>query len=96
MRRPSVRSEQIDACIKPLLFANSFRPQTPELYAGEPLLLQLDKDEACKQGRAHARSMLALIFDQLEALDRTVQCLATLSTGKRIAFHSPWPMGDMR
>ena len=37
------------------MFAISFRPQTPALYAGEPLLLQLVKEEARKQGQEHAR-----------------------------------------
>jgi hypothetical protein len=53
MRRSSVRSAQIDECIQHSMFAISFRPQSPALYAGEPLLLQLVKDEARRQGALH-------------------------------------------
>lgn len=66
MRWLNVRSAQIDECIQQSMFANSFRPQNPELYAGEPLLLQLVKEDARKQGKGHARINFALIFDHLE------------------------------
>jgi hypothetical protein len=36
------------------------------LYPGEPLLVQLVKDEARKHGKEHARINFALIFDHLE------------------------------
>jgi hypothetical protein len=41
----------------------------PELRTGEPLLLQLAKDEARNQGKEHARIHFALIFDHLERDD---------------------------
>lgn len=66
MRRLNVHSAQLDECIQRSLFAISFRPQSQGLYAGEPLLLQLVKDEARKQGKEHARINFALIFDHLE------------------------------
>ena len=66
MRRLNVRSAQIDECIQQSLFAIFFRPQNPELYPGELLLLQLVKDEARKQGKEYARINFALIFNHLE------------------------------
>lgn len=57
---------QLDECIQQSLFAISFRPQNPELYPGEPLLLPLVKEEARKQDKEHARINFALIFDHLE------------------------------
>src|ERR1051326_2535933 len=57
---------QIDACLQQSIFAISSRPHPPKLYAGEPLLLPLVKDEARKQGKEHARVNFALFFDHLE------------------------------
>lgn len=56
---------EIDECIQQPMFAISFRPQSPEFYPGEPLLLQLVKEEARKQGKEHARINFALIFDHI-------------------------------
>ena len=66
MRRLNVRSAQIEECIRNSMFALSFRPQNPELQAGELLLLQLVKSEAARTGKLRERINFALVFDHIE------------------------------
>jgi hypothetical protein len=66
MRRLNVRQAQIDECIQKSMFAIPYRPQNPELTPGEPLLLQLVKQEAIQLGKTQERINFALVFDHLE------------------------------
>jgi hypothetical protein len=65
MRRLNVRRAQIDECIESSMFALSALP-SPELQKGEPLLLQLVKQDAGKLAKIHSRIDFVLIFDYLE------------------------------
>jgi 5-methylcytosine-specific restriction endonuclease McrA len=66
MRRLNVREAQIDECIQKSMFALKGRPQNPELYQGELLLLQLVKNDASHLGKLKERINFALVFDHLE------------------------------
>lgn len=83
MRRLNVRQAQIDECIQKSMFAIPYRPQNPELTPGEPLLLQLVKQEAIRLGKTHERINFALVFDHLERdYDGTLSRLHWPSEGR--------------
>jgi hypothetical protein len=65
MWRLNVRASQIDECIRTALFAFDVIPRNPPLAKGDPLLLQLTKDDAAAAGKLQSRIEFALIFDRV-------------------------------
>lgn len=66
MRRLNVRFAQIEECIRKSLFAIDGLPGSPPLQRGEPMLLQLVKEDARRLRREASRIEFALIFDHYE------------------------------
>jgi hypothetical protein len=66
MRRLNVRFSQIEECIRSLRFALDSLPRNPPLSPGEPLLLQLTRDDAAERGMLDRRIEYALIFERAE------------------------------
>lgn len=66
MRRLNVRFSQIEECIRTSLFALDALPRNPPLEPGEPLLLQLVKEDAERLGKLDNRIEFALLFERAE------------------------------
>jgi hypothetical protein len=82
MRRLNVQFGQIEECIRTSLFAIDALPRNPPLQKGEPLLLQLVKDDAVRLGCLEKRIEFALIFERA----------VPDPTGERSREH--WPKAD--